>query len=54
MTTNVELAGFVIRDTISYLFGSGFPKSHNIQKHILKELENELKEKYNTTKVVWR
>src|SRR5689334_12448941 len=26
---NIEDAGFEIRDTISWLYGSGFPKSHN-------------------------
>jgi len=28
----LRLAGFEIRDVVSYLFGSGFPKSHNISK----------------------
>ena len=26
----IEDAGFELRDTIMYLYGSGFPKSHNI------------------------
>lgn len=30
MASGVEDAGFEIRDMISWLFGSGFPKSHNI------------------------
>lgn len=30
----LELAGFEVRDKISHLFGSGFPKSHNISKAI--------------------
>jgi site-specific DNA-methyltransferase (adenine-specific) len=30
----IEDAGFEIRDTICYIFGSGFPKSHNIGKAI--------------------
>lgn len=30
MTVNVEDAGFEIRDVITWLYGSGFPKSHNL------------------------
>ena len=30
----IEDAGFEIRDTISWNFGSGFPKSHDISKAI--------------------
>ncbi len=30
MTTGIEDAGFEIRDQIMWLFGSGFPKSHNL------------------------
>ena len=30
----IEEAGFEIRDTICWLYGSGFPKSHNISKSI--------------------
>jgi DNA modification methylase len=30
----LELAGFEIRDVITHLFGSGFPKSHDISKGI--------------------
>lgn len=33
---SIELAGFEIRDTIEHLFGSGFPKNHNISKSIEK------------------
>ena len=54
MVVNIEDAGFEIRDQIMWLYGSGFPKSHNIQKHILKELEYELKEKYNIKEVKWK
>lgn len=31
-TVNIEDAGFEIRDCISWLYGSGFPKSHNVAK----------------------
>jgi site-specific DNA-methyltransferase (adenine-specific) len=30
MTVNIEDAGFEIRDQIMWLYGSGFPKSHNV------------------------
>jgi site-specific DNA-methyltransferase (adenine-specific) len=32
MAVNIEDAGFEIRDQIMWLYGSGFPKSHNIGK----------------------
>ena len=35
----LELAGFEIRDRVTHLFGSGFPKSLNVQKN-LEEQEN--------------
>jgi len=41
MVVNCEDAGFEIRDCISWLYGSGFPKSHNIGKAIDKKLGNE-------------
>ena len=34
MMVAIEDAGFEIRDTIMWLYGSGFPKSHNISKTI--------------------
>jgi DNA modification methylase len=34
MAVNIEDAGFEIRDQIMWLYGSGFPKSHNISKAI--------------------
>jgi len=34
MVVNIEDAGFEIRDQIMWLYGSGFPKSHNISKAI--------------------
>jgi len=34
MAVNIEDAGFEIRDMISWVYGSGFPKSHNISKAI--------------------
>lgn len=34
MATALRLAGFEIRDTIMWLYGSGFPKSHDVAKAI--------------------
>lgn len=34
MAVNIEDAGFEIRDMIAWVYGSGFPKSHNISKGI--------------------
>jgi len=36
MAVNIEDAGFEIRDQIMWVYGSGFPKSHNIEKAINK------------------
>jgi len=37
MAVNVEDAGFFIRDTIMWIYGSGFPKSQDISKQIDKK-----------------
>jgi len=34
MAVNIEDAGFEIRDMIAWVYGSGFPKSHNIGKSV--------------------
>jgi DNA modification methylase len=34
MSLSLRLAGFEIRDTMQWLYGSGFPKSHNIAKNM--------------------
>jgi hypothetical protein len=34
MSLSLRLAGFEIRDTLQWLYGSGFPKSHNIGKNM--------------------
>ena len=39
----IEDAGFEIRDTIMWLYGSGFPKSMNVGKQITKIIEKQLK-----------
>jgi DNA modification methylase len=36
LTCSIEDSGFEIRDCLSWLYGSGFPKSHNISKAIEK------------------
>lgn len=38
MSISLRLAGFEIRDTIMWLYGSGFPKSHDVSKAIDKKL----------------
>ena len=40
MVVNMEDAGFEIRDQIMWIYGSGFPKSHNISKKIEQEIDN--------------
>lgn len=40
LAVNVEDAGFEIRDQIMWIYGSGFPKSHNIGKAVDKKLGN--------------
>ena len=40
MTVAIEDAGFEIRDQMMWLYGSGFPKSHNIGKNVDKTLGN--------------
>lgn len=41
MAVRIEDAGFEIRDQIMWIYGSGFPKSHNIGKSIDKKEGNE-------------
>lgn len=41
MVVNIEDAGFEIRDQVMWIYGSGFPKSHNIGKAIDKIQGNE-------------
>jgi len=43
MASGIEDAGFEIRDQIMWLYGSGFPKSHNIGKAVDKLQGNERK-----------
>lgn len=41
MGLSLRMAGFTIRDTLQWIFGNGFPKSHNIAKAIDKTLGHE-------------
>lgn len=41
MAVGIEDAGFEIRDQLLWLYGSGFPKSHDVSKGIDKALGNE-------------
>lgn len=45
MVVNMEDAGFEIRDQIMWIYGSGFPKSHNIGKAVDKIEGNERESK---------
>ena len=49
----IEDAGFEIRDTIMYLYGSGFPKSLNVGRSFTKRIETELK-KQGVEKIEWK
>ena len=45
MATNIEDAGFEIRDMIAWVYGSGFPKSRDLWKNdYKKEIEKQLRE----------
>jgi DNA modification methylase len=37
MSLSLRLAGFEVRDTLQWLYGSGFPKSHNVSKALDKQ-----------------
>ena len=39
MGLSIRLAGFEMRDSLAWLYGSGFPKSHNVSKSQIKEVE---------------
>jgi len=42
MAVAIEDSGFEIRDQLAWCYGSGFPKSHNVGRQLLKELERGL------------
>lgn len=49
MAVAIEDAGFEIRDQIMWVYGSGFPKSHNVSKGIDKARNSGLDEIYKVT-----
>ena len=53
MACAIEDAGFEIRDMIEWVYGSGFPKSLNIKKNLLKQIENKL-EKQGVKNIKWK
>jgi site-specific DNA-methyltransferase (adenine-specific) len=44
MAVNIEDAGFEVRDIIFWNYASGFPKSLNIYKQVIKNIEQQLSE----------
>jgi DNA modification methylase len=50
MAVRIEDAGFEIRDIIMYVYGSGFPKSLNINKQLLKKVNCGNMEEYERNK----
>lgn len=49
----IEDAGFEIRDTIMWVYGSGMPKSMNIGRALLKNIESQLKDQ-GVTEICWK
>lgn len=45
MTASLRMAGFEIEDVVAWVFGSGFPKSHNVHKHVGKKVDARYGEK---------
>jgi DNA modification methylase len=54
MACAIEDAGFEIRDSIHWVYGSGFPKSHNIGKNVDKHLSAERVPTGEVRKGGWR
>ena len=54
MVVRIEDAGFEIRDMIQWIYGAGFPKSHNISKAIdgMDAGEEQAKRRFRFTKWV--
>jgi site-specific DNA-methyltransferase (adenine-specific) len=48
MVVNIEDAGFEIRDQIMWIYGQGFPKSHNVGEQIKKKTGNNSFEGWGT------
>jgi len=54
MACAIEDAGFEIRDSLCWLYGVGFPKSHNPGKNLVKELEDGLRDAGVTGDIEWK
>lgn len=52
MGLSIRLAGFEIRDNLGWIYGSGFPKSHDIGKAIDKRREERHEEALKVTKEI--
>ena len=53
LTCAIEDAGFEIRDCMMWLYGSGYPKSMNVEKSGQKSLEAQLREQGVTGEIRW-
>ena len=53
MAVAIEDAGFEVRNQLCWAFGSGFPKSLNIGRALLKDIERELK-KQGIENITWK
>lgn len=53
MACAIEDAGFEVRNQLCWAFGSGFPKSLNIGRALLKDIERELK-KQGIENITWK
>lgn len=54
MAVAIEDAGFEIRDQLGWVYGSGFPKSHNVGKQVQKELERGLRDAGVEGEIEWK
>jgi len=54
MACAVEDAGFILKDCIMWLYGVGYPKSLNVGKAILKQIEKELKKQGIKEDIIWK
>lgn len=53
MASAIEDAGFEVRNQLCWAFGSGFPKSLNIGRALLKDIERELR-KQGIENITWK
>jgi len=49
----MEDAGFIIKDTLSWNYGSGFPKAQDLEKMLLKKIEMQLQGQ-GINKIEWQ